>query len=394
MFANNMAGSTANGTYTATHTLTYNTGGSGYGGNYTANSGLLGGAASTSSTTTTVPSGGGGGGGGGGGYHPTTTSPPTTEAPTTTLPTSSTAPSSSTTLPSSTTSSTASSSTTETSTTLSTSTTETSTTLTTSTVAGSTTLPAGTDTTQPPTQTVPTQTGTTPEPGQPQDTLTKEEGRGGSGRAASGTGGYQVSNATAVLSCSDGTRNQGETGVDCGGLCPPCRVLNLTFQLSSRSFVEPGETFRVEAHLAANKQASGVNVSIQLPKEFTAYPRGVMTLGFDESSPQTVWWNIQVPSNASERLYTFIFRVVDQDGKVMSEEVSEVTVVRPLRMPVLGLDVDIPDVRVVQDRSFMLVRSVFVVIYSQKSLILSSILALAGLGYVYYSIRRRQRIES
>jgi len=166
--------------------------------------------------------------------------------------------------------------------------------------------------------------------------------------------------------------------------------LNVTLLLDARTYVQPGESFRLEAQVGSNKRLQGVNLTIQMPRGFQSYPQGAIIVNLGVDSPITVWWNIIVPKNATARPYGVGVRVTDTSGAARGEAYSDVTVVEPRRVEVLGTKVEIPDIRVMQDRSFTLVKSVFVVVYSQKYLVSAMFLAVIGGGYAYYAHRRRR----
>ena len=191
--------------------------------------------------------------------------------------------------------------------------------------------------------------------------------------------------------CSDGIRNQGETGVDCGGPCPPCKSFNVTLDLRSRSSVEPGEFFTLAVTVAADARVRGLNVSIQAPEGFFIGPAQSAIVDLDDRAEKVVSWNVSVSDRLRGGSYDLSVTVSDSRGEFRYGVPSRLAVVEPIRipLPLVKTVVELPSPRVVQDKTFSMVNSFFVVVYSEKTLVLAALVLLSGAAYLYYSARVR-----
>ena len=371
-FASNLAGgSSGDSGYNATHTLTSNTGALAEGGGYSATVGLFAAYTSVTTTTTTTTTTASSGGGGGGHSEPATTTLPkttTTVAPSTTLATTTTIES---------TTSTAST-TSETTTTLET----------------STTLEPSTTT---PTTLTPPSTGSTltsiPEPGETPPTTPK-------------TGVTVVENGVKNLleglfsgqpekesppTCSDGVRDQDEAALDCGGICPPCGQLSVDVGLIMRTYVDAGESFEINTLLKSNLDAGGLKATLKAPPGFKVLPNASIVIRLDEGVDEVVTWQVQVPKNAGNGQYNLTVVVADSEENVKSKASSSFLVTEPVSINLAGVVIELPSPRVVQDKSFTMMRMVFVVVYSNKNIVWISLLIIVLFAYVYYAGRRRRK---
>ncbi len=163
---------------------------------------------------------------------------------------------------------------------------------------------------------------------------------------------------------------------------------NITLRLRSRNYVHPGEEFTVEAEVQSTRDVNGVNLSFMDSEGMVLSSPAGVTLDLEAGVPESVVWEVSVSEGAGVR-HNLSVAAYDSAGSLRSREMSEVTVLEPLRIPLPGGGLDVPDVRVVQDRTFVLANMVFSLIYSNRAAVMVSMLLLTVLGYLYYSMRRR-----
>jgi hypothetical protein len=169
--------------------------------------------------------------------------------------------------------------------------------------------------------------------------------------------------------------------------------LNVSISMVTRNYVQPGESFTVEAVVRSNMPVRGVNVTFEVPKSFGVSTERQMTVHLDDLTDKIISWEVTVPDYMSKGEYPVSIGLVDPEGDVKSVTQS-VSVLMPTRIqvPVANVHIDIPQVSVIQDKTFTAIKSYFVVIYSQRTLMLLVGLILLCAGYLYYSHRKRNSL--
>jgi outer membrane protein assembly factor BamB len=193
-----------------------------------------------------------------------------------------------------------------------------------------------------------------------------------------------------AASCRDGLMGGVEEGVDCGGPCPPCAAFNVTLDLDSRHYVEPGERFEVKATLSSQTDVLGLGVSLSAPEGFSVSPGGLRVVNLFDGAG-AVYWEVEATDDVADGRYSLTVGVADRAGAQRSRSDSQVVVSRPVRVGVGAAGVDVPGVSVVQERTFALASTIFSVLYSGKWEVLAAAFGVGGLLYAYFRARRRGR---
>jgi hypothetical protein len=161
----------------------------------------------------------------------------------------------------------------------------------------------------------------------------------------------------------------------------------------ARGYVQPGEYFTVEAVVQSNMRVRGVNLTLQMPETFAMSGGRFETVNLDDITEKVISWEVGVPEYVVKGSYPISVGMVDPSGNVKSVTQS-VSVLEPthIQIPIADVQIDIPPVSVIQDRTFTAIKSYFVVVYSQKTLVLVALVVLLGAGYLYYSRRKRNSV--
>jgi parallel beta-helix repeat protein len=164
--------------------------------------------------------------------------------------------------------------------------------------------------------------------------------------------------------------------------------LVITVDLDSRRYVEPGETFTVWVSVGSNRRVRGLNASIDVPSSLDVAGAGHRGLDLDEETSDVVTWDVLVPDDAAAGSHNLTVGVVDAGGRVKSVAHAQVNVVAPMRVPIPVVKVEVSNIKVVQDRSFTVARTFFVLLYSNKVKVSVLLLLLFGFAYLYFRMRR------
>jgi hypothetical protein len=186
--------------------------------------------------------------------------------------------------------------------------------------------------------------------------------------------------------------DQAEEGVDCGGPCTPCEELNVTVYIRSRSFVQPNETFKVEAVVAANQPVRDVIVSLKLPGRIKGPTGKEMTLNFDKAGEEVISWDIFASDDAIGKTYDFSVDVSAPDGLRRTAD-HRLSVLEPvsISIPLVMAIVKVPSVKVIQDQTFTIANNILVIVYSQTTIYITLSILFLGFGYFYVSTHLRFR---
>jgi hypothetical protein len=194
-----------------------------------------------------------------------------------------------------------------------------------------------------------------------------------------------------AMTCQDGKLNQGEEGIDCGGPCKKCQKPKANLTLIGPYVIGKSQTFALFTNFTSDRSGT-YRIKVDLPSDLRTagdVEEEVSTFSGDRVETR---FNAFTDGETRYGDYTVKAKVVDSRGETVAEALSTMTVEDPLVLETPILTVQLPTIaeakkRVsdVKDSVFNVVTNTTNIIYSNKWLMATLVLALLGAGYIYLS---------
>ena len=187
--------------------------------------------------------------------------------------------------------------------------------------------------------------------------------------------------------CSDGIRNQGELGIDCGGPCPVCNVTTnatLISELIQPEEVETGGSFTAKAILRSiDYEIGDLVIRLYLPEGFETEDFVVRDIDkLSGGEIETLTWDIDVPESVEAKKHLVYFEVFWKKGNLTLGGGQRYIEVKKKEAAPIRV------IRNVQRRVYDSIDTVYNVVTSRSALWFALILVLIGLLYIYYMGRK------
>jgi len=117
--------------------------------------------------------------------------------------------------------------------------------------------------------------------------------------------------------CANGVLDAQEDGVDCGGPCPPCATAQISLELKSLRYLNPGEKFTLEVKVKAEDAPSQrLTLRLSASEGFEVTPSAVVdTSPVQEGQDRTITWQIQAPAELGDEEGILTVSVSDKTGE-------------------------------------------------------------------------------